>query len=279
MTSKECKFDVPTGVLTVPTTVTCLEGNAFKDREDLKRIEFELSSSVSCIGDNTFQNCTNLESITIPDSVNNICMYSFSGCSNLKEINIPKSLKIKSITKYAFQGCTSLTSITIPDTVKSIDEYAFQGCTNLITITFTGSLTTIGKNAFEGCSNLKNQPVVTLPLPNGFSLTNGVLTVSASVDRIEGYSFKNRTDIASISFQPGSSVQNIKEYAFQGCTNLDLCITIPDSVKQISFYAFDGCRNEGNILLPKNTVMYDKYGDKFKNSSFYNCSATVEWKI
>ena len=54
----------------------------------------------------TFQNCTSLTSVTIPDSVT-------------------------SIGNTAFLGCTSLTSITIPDSVTSIGEYAFYECNSL----------------------------------------------------------------------------------------------------------------------------------------------------
>ena len=51
--------------------------------------------TVTSIGTNAFQNCTNLTSVTIPDSVT-------------------------SIGEAAFYDCTSLTSVTIPNSVTSI---------------------------------------------------------------------------------------------------------------------------------------------------------------
>ena len=45
--------------------------------------------SVTSIGECAFSGCSNLESITIPDSVEWIGEYAFMECSNLKSIIIP----------------------------------------------------------------------------------------------------------------------------------------------------------------------------------------------
>ena len=84
---------------------------------------------VTSIGDSAFEECSNLTSITIPNSVTSIGDYAFSRCSNLTSITIPNS--VTSIGDYAFSGCSDLTSITIPDSVTSIGDYAFFGCSNL----------------------------------------------------------------------------------------------------------------------------------------------------
>ena len=53
-------------------------------------------------------------------------------CSNLTSITIPDS--VTEIRSDAFENCKSLTSITIPEGVTRIDEKAFWGCTSLTTI-------------------------------------------------------------------------------------------------------------------------------------------------
>lgn len=49
---------------------------------------------------------------------------AFSGCSELTSITIPNS--VIDIWQYAFRGCSSLTNVTIPNSVTSIGSYAFS---------------------------------------------------------------------------------------------------------------------------------------------------------
>ena len=51
---------------------------------------------------------------------------AFSDCTDLTSVTIPNS--VTSIGAYAFSGCSGLTSITIPNSVTSIENFAFEGC-------------------------------------------------------------------------------------------------------------------------------------------------------
>ena len=84
-----------------------------------------------------FENCTELTSITIANSVTSIGDNAFKGCTGLKNITIPKS--IETIGYEAFYNCTELTSITISNSVKNISNWAFRDCSALSTITFYGT--------------------------------------------------------------------------------------------------------------------------------------------
>ena len=79
---------------------------------------------VTAIGRKAFHACTNLTSVTIPDSVTVIGEYAFGDCHSLTSVTIPDSVTV--IGKYAFGG-TSLTSVTIPDSVTEIGDFAFNG--------------------------------------------------------------------------------------------------------------------------------------------------------
>ena len=109
--------------------------------------------SVTSIGDNAFEGCTDLVSVNIPNSVTSIGMYAFRECGSLASVDIPNS--VTSIGDYAFYKCTGLASVDIPNSVMSIGGYAFEGCIGLTSVNIPNSVTSIGIRAFYGCNSLK----------------------------------------------------------------------------------------------------------------------------
>ena len=94
-----------------------------------------------------FNGCTSLENIDdFIASVTYIDTSAFTGCTDLTSVTIPNS--VTSIGSYAFINCAGLTSVEIPDSVTSIGDYAFGNCTGLTSITIPDSVTSIGGSAF-----------------------------------------------------------------------------------------------------------------------------------
>ena len=56
---------------------------------DGKAYSVTVSQAITSIGDETFKNCTSLNSVQFGSAINNIGLYAFKGCDSLKRIDIP----------------------------------------------------------------------------------------------------------------------------------------------------------------------------------------------
>ncbi len=92
---------------------------------------------VTSIGDNAFDGCTGVTSISIPDSVTNIGIKAFFGCTTLNSINIPDG--VTNIMSGAFGNCSGLTRVGIPLNVTMIEDYAFFGASNISDVYYGGN--------------------------------------------------------------------------------------------------------------------------------------------
>ncbi len=109
---------------------------------DLEMIEL---NQVESIGESAFNGCSNLVSLTIPDTVTSIGGMLTSDCSSLTNLQLSNS--IASIPRNAFYNCNALTEISIPDSVTEIGRYAFSGCDSLEKIQIPESVISIEDHA------------------------------------------------------------------------------------------------------------------------------------
>ena len=75
-----------------------------------------------------FHQCTSIEEVNFPSSVEKIDFAAFSTCSNLKRVNFPKDSQLAFLGNYAFNQCTSLERIEIPSGCSYLGSGAFQLC-------------------------------------------------------------------------------------------------------------------------------------------------------
>lgn len=105
-------------------------------------------------GGGAFQNCTALTSVVFEgDNLSKINLNTFNGCSALSSIELPESLE--KIEYNAFDDCSALKSIVIPDKVTYIGEGAFCYCTGLQEAYIGDGVTEIAAKAFAECTALK----------------------------------------------------------------------------------------------------------------------------
>lgn len=111
-------------------------------------------ADVPQVGSSAFFNCSNLSTVTLPDTVvGTLGNYAFCQCYSLSRINLPKG--ITSIGPFAFYRCESLLSIELPPHLREIGENAFRGSI-LREVEIPQSVKSIGKQAFDNSSWLRS---------------------------------------------------------------------------------------------------------------------------
>lgn len=241
-------------------------------------LELEIPSEldghmVTSIGFNAFRDCTNLTSVTIPDSVTTIGSCSFYGCIGLTSVSLPDTLF--QIESNAFEGCTNLSQIVIPDGVEYIGEEAFLNCINLVNILIPDTVVRIGEDAFTNTSYYNNENnwkdnvlYINNHLIKAKSLVHGEYSVRLGTKTISGGAFYDCAELTGITVPEG--ILEIGEYTFAGCTGLTN-IVLPNSITNIAYRAFDGCTSLTSITIPDSVTEID--------SAFPYCESLTELTI
>ena len=179
-------------------------------------------------------------SVIILDGMTHIGNNAFISCSNLTSVTIPNT--VVSIGQYNFQ-LSGLESVTIPDSVTSIGEYAFNNMDFLTSVTIPAHVTHIGAGAFTFCWSLESISVD--PANTSYSTLNGVLFNKTQTEIVAYPAGK-----AGTSYSIPEGVTSIGSNAFNGCALLSE-ISIPNSVTSIGTAAFRACFGLNSIMIPQ----------------------------
>lgn len=210
--------------------VKSIKSYAFNNCTNLKSII--LPNSIESIEHNAFTYCTNIKKILIPNSIFHIGNEAFSFCDSLSEINI--STNITCINRNIFKCCNNLSSIYIPKNITSINCCAFSNCKKLSTITVDENNKVY--TSMNGILFSKDKSVLYRYPPGN---TNLQYTIPASVIIIEKYAFEH-AKLTNITIP--NSVYTIKDSAFYRCYYIK-SLSLPESVKIIENNAFAYCNN------------------------------------
>ena len=272
--SNEWNEETREGVMTFDGAVTCIGYCAFNLCSNLTSIT--IPESISSIGGFAFYCCDGLTSITIPEYITSIGGGAFSSCRSLKEFNgkyasADARCLIIDGDLIAFAPA-ELTEYIVPKGVTSIRECAFEGCSNLTTITIPEGVTEIGNAAFNGCSSLK-----TITIPDGVTSIGGgafwlcrsmtTITIPESVTMIGGSAFSGCSSLTSITIPEG--VTEIGNLTFHCCYGLT-SITIPEGVTSIGNSAFVSCSSLTTITIPE-------YITSIGDGAFSGCRSLKEF--
>lgn len=222
-----------TGVI-VPEGVTDIRG----------AYDYNVESVYDITNKSAFSIYPNLKAISLPSSIKSIGYRSFAGCHGFS-INIPDGTDV---SDKSFSGSTPIEIIANQEilgsigslqheyicNVYTIGDYAYQNCTKLIEVDISQQFSnecTIDKYAFHNCTNLKK---VTTSFVGSGSDSDNVLDIPC----IGRSAFEDCKSLESFDSLKG--VEQIDDYAFLGCENLE--ITIPEGLTKIGERAFDGCK-------------------------------------
>ncbi len=235
----------------VESGVTSIGKMAFEDCHEI--VSVALPNSLRHIGNFAFNFCTSLRDVNIPDGVKKIGQSAFKCCGGLTSIIIPES--VTELDDWTFDTCTGLTRVTIPDTVKTFGRGVFSCCTSLTSVTIPAGVVEFGDYVFDRCTNLK-----TIYCAANFRFT-GLLSYGNSAKIIPcalTWQFDDGTltvggvrELNFVDEEPpwldrceriqklvvGDGVEKISAHAFDNCPRLEV-VTLPDSVKTIGDMAF-----------------------------------------
>ena len=306
----------------IPASVTEIKACAFQNCTSLSSVTFEDDSNLQTIGGGytcyrgnydsydfgifgAFAGCTSLTSIEIPNSVKEIGVCAFQGCSQLQSVTFQKGSLITTLSGgYISKGygtsienasnmifgvfakCSTLSSIEIPANVETIDACVFQDCINLSVVTFEqgSKLKVFG----DGYAKTGYRPFVTGAFANCTALKS--IQIPANVEKIGVGTFKNCSQLSSVTFEPDSKLKTIGGYcdgnwssevgtkhygAFADCealTNIEL----PASLTAINSVAFSNCRKLIDVYCTALTPPTIKTGS---SGTFTNISSAARFYV
>lgn len=229
---------------------------------------------VTVLGNSTFQYCTqasDIESVTLPDSLTTIEKNAFYNCEKLKSVTIPPNVSFIGLAAFV-EGLSesSLTEIKvdpenpyfsekdgvvfskdgtklimfpsgrsgdyqIPDGTVSVGDYAFYYCVNVSSITVPGSVRSLGEGAFGNCS----------------SLTKAVL--NEGLEEIGEYAFQSSSGIRDIIIP--ASVKSVGKNGLRLSSECRIRVLSTDTI-----WADDAFRDSALIAGKKDSTL-QKYAE------------------
>ena len=137
--------------LYIGSCVTSIGENICQNDSKLLKVSFK-TPQIKVLPAHSFQNCTSLQLIDLPNNVEEIGEGAFECCS-LQTITLPNTLK--TIRRNAFHDC-DLTYVVIPENVELIETEAFQQNRLLKDVYVMGSKAKCQENGFSKEQNNNN---------------------------------------------------------------------------------------------------------------------------
>ncbi len=227
-------------------TLSCAIAPSTKGSLDLpsKIYHNGLAMTLTSIEDSSFNGCTGLTAVGLPDTLEAIGAQAFSGCISLVSIRIPDS--VTSLGNEAFCGCTSLASAYInglTSTNTADVKKQFASCSSLVSVEMGPTNTILSDQLFYNCVELAD-----------IKLNSGIVQIGAGTfQRVKG-----TTEITL-----PASVTSLDSSAFGSSTITT--VRIADGVTEIAPRLLLGNKTVKRVILPESLTTIGAYC--FQNSA------------
>lgn len=232
---------------------------------------YALGEPVVEIGPRAFENCSTVEQVRLPNSVQRILRFAFSNCeslvslylgtnlrligtsafsecSSLTSIRLPQTLRV--IKEAAFAGCSSLKVVEVPPNVRRLEPRTFAGCSDLVSVVLPQRMVDIQEAAFDACTSLRDisqQWTAQKPRKNGTYRNVSRNGLPSSLEQIGAQAFNNCSSLEEVSLP--SEVRTIRKGTFSGCTSLKQ-VFLHNRVLRIGPSAFHDCQALETLRIP-----------------------------
>ena len=237
---------------------------------------------VTKIAENAFRGQNAITSLTLPSTLTFVDRYAFYECSNIEAVEIPKS--VENIYFLAFgdmYNCTSLTFEAGGTTGLSIGQAAFRGIGHQGVLTLPSRVTDIGGGGggyFTGASGITSFALNSDNVSGNcisvdgsgvlFATSNGKKELFSYPAGSAATSYTVPADVTGIHTSEGfKQVQNLQVVNFVNENALSLpsyCMSSMPSLTTVNFngtgavtfdwYVFSGCSNLRSLVIPANAI-------------------------
>ena len=237
-------------------------------QNDIRRVV--VGTGITAIGTDAFADCTNLQTVQLPDTLQTIGNNSFQNCKSLTEVRIPAS--VQEIGQGAFYHCTALQRAILKPGLQRIRDRAFAGCTALQEIQIPTTVYQIATNAFADCREEVQRTAHKAGIENPqkqVEKLNDTLGQMGKNAQTAGYVI---CDGVLESYTGTEKVLRIPQWVQKiGCKalayNENLTkVILPKGLICIEKDAFAGCRNLEYVTIPLEVT-------EIGESAFYNCTS------
>lgn len=233
--------------------------------EDLKNVN---CSNLTAIGNNSFENCANLETVKLYNDVVSIGENAFKGCSNSTIFCEVEDQPETWHENWNPDNCATIWGHCPHGEPVQTWSIGYGGI-DPVTATLYNDIFDEGMYflVISGNGKMANfyETSYTAPWKKEYAKTISSVAILNGVTNIGNYAFHQCSSLTSIIIP--DSVTTIDASVFESCTALTN-ITIPNSVAYIGEQAFSYCNALTNITIPDNVTAIEE-------ESFINCSSMI----